>query len=922
MIFLFTHCQRLYSQAFVCDSFYENVNGIDTDTSLSKVYKLDALFKLKQQSEEQNCTNDSGYIFALIKIAKYEYSVNIDSAIKYSLIALDKYKRTLYPVSRKILVTAYFNLAIFYSSKSETAKSLTYYDTVLLFSRQYDPDYYVTKATYQLIYGYYSFGNYQKLYDVSTIAINNAKRTYDSVNLPFFLNYRAYSLLNGNHLEQALLDVDEAISISLITQKVSTISQSYEIKGLIYQEQKNFSQAEEIFKQIILALPHSPTNNLEFVLAYNALANLYYYGLNNYIKAKKVYLKMIGFAKRCSSERRPMLLLLAYGQLAKIAYQEQDYKKANIFYTKAFNFTNLKTSNFLFAKLSLSQITVMGYKEVMFPILFGKVNLLLRLIEQSHDKTVYCNSLLQTAMLVDSLITQTRFEHFDEATKLVWRDNTRDFFSNIIEYCYLKNDVYHAFYFIEKSRAALLFDKLNNLEASARLSNEELKKEENLQFKVAEIQQQLSILSFSSKQYQEVENNLSLTKDSLEHFIKSLEKKYPLYYQYKYADDVPTLQSLQKYLAKNNQSFIYYFMNDSAMYALAITKNKTNFIKISAPDFDSKQLSQFIRLCSDKQEFNHSHDLFCSLSQIIYNKLFKPLQIPKGNVAVCTDNFFIPFEALCSDDKGKHFLLNDYNFSYVYSARSLIKLFPSKAATGNFIGFAPVTFSSSLSVPDLTLSANALQNVGHYYSNDTLFTQEQATRNNFFTNASHYSVVTIFSHAKADTTDAEPELFMQDSVIHLSELQRLTNPAIQFVLLSACQTNIGKNATGEGIYSLARGFAAAGIPSVSATLWKADENAVYEISTIFNRYLSQGMNKSEALQKAKVDYLQHTDHEHTMPYYWANMVLIGSSQPVVLSSPNHWWLWISGVVTSVVLLAFLFYYFYYKKKKITNMNAN
>ncbi len=149
-----------------------------------------------------------------------------------------------------------------------------------------------------------------------------------------------------------------------------------------------------------------------------------------------------------------------------------------------------------------------------------------------------------------------------------------------------------------------------------------------------------------------------------------------------------------------------------------------------------------------------------------------------------------------------------------------------------------------------------------------------------------------------------------------------SNPSIQFVLLSACQTNIGKNATGEGIYSLARGFASAGIPSVSATLWKADEGAIYKISTKFNEYLAQGMNKSEALQKAKLWYLQTADHEHTMPYYWANMVLIGSSQPLVLTHSNHLWVWISAIVVGVVVIVFLLYFFYYNNKSAAIAHNN
>src|SRR4029079_18312681 len=172
-------------------------------------------------------------------------------------------------------------------------------------------------------------------------------------------------------------------------------------------------------------------------------------------------------------------------------------------------------------------------------------------------------------------------------------------------------------------------------------------------------------------------------------------------------------------------------------------------------------------------------------------------------------------------------LLQDYSFSYVYSARFLMKPFKNPVAKVSFTGFAPVFFEKYLGVVDLKNAAEALHGSAAYYKRDKVFTYQNATRHNFFDYASSSSVISIFSHAKADTSDNEPLLFMQDSVIHLSELQYLNDPATQLVLLSACQTNVGKSATGEGIYSLARGFAAAGIPSVAATLWKADELTIY-----------------------------------------------------------------------------------------------
>jgi hypothetical protein len=116
---------------------------------------------------------------------------------------------------------------------------------------------------------------------------------------------------------------------------------------------------------------------------------------------------------------------------------------------------------------------------------------------------------------------------------------------------------------------------------------------------------------------------------------------------------------------------------------------------------------------------------------------------------------------------------------------------------------------------------------------------------------------------------------------------------------------VGKAATGEGIYSLARGFAAAGIPSVAATLWKADEQTIYAISKKFNEYLSEGINKDEALQKAKLYFILNNSSEKMLPYYWANMILIGNTDAIGLTTKhnNYWW-WIGGffLIAGIIIL--------------------
>ena len=183
-----------------------------------------------------------------------------------------------------------------------------------------------------------------------------------------------------------------------------------------------------------------------------------------------------------------------------------------------------------------------------------------------------------------------------------------------------------------------------------------------------------------------------------------------------------------------------------------------------------------------------------------------------------------------------------------------------------------------------------------------MLTESRATKREFLQKAGHYSVITVYAHARSDTVEKEPLLFLADSVIRLSELPLLQRPAAQLIVLSACQTNAGRNAEGEGIYSLARGFAAAGIPSVAATLWQADEQSIYTITAAFHKRLAQGMDKDQALRDSKLEFIRTTSRLHSLPYFWANMILLGNPEPLTLSRSHRfaWW-WLADLA---LLIAF------------------
>jgi CHAT domain-containing protein len=103
------------------------------------------------------------------------------------------------------------------------------------------------------------------------------------------------------------------------------------------------------------------------------------------------------------------------------------------------------------------------------------------------------------------------------------------------------------------------------------------------------------------------------------------------------------------------------------------------------------------------------------------------------------------------------------------------------------------------------------------------------------------------------------------------------------VVLSACDTGLGRLREGEGIVGLTRAFLYAGASAVVASLWEVEDQSTSVLMEQFYRRLKQGESKAEALRQAKLDVLQAmidlralgTRQSLAPPFYWAPFILVG-----------------------------------------------
>lgn len=113
----------------------------------------------------------------------------------------------------------------------------------------------------------------------------------------------------------------------------------------------------------------------------------------------------------------------------------------------------------------------------------------------------------------------------------------------------------------------------------------------------------------------------------------------------------------------------------------------------------------------------------------------------------------------------------------------------------------------------------------------------------------------------------------QNGFLRLHDIFNL-NLKADLVVLSACQTGLGKEIKGEGVVGLTRGFMYAGSPRVVVSLWSVEDQATSELmQTFYQQMLQAKLKPAAALRNAQIAIWRK--QKYAAPYYWAAFTLQG-----------------------------------------------
>ncbi|HBL58424.1 MAG TPA: hypothetical protein DDZ80_07870 [Cyanobacteria bacterium UBA8803] len=146
-----------------------------------------------------------------------------------------------------------------------------------------------------------------------------------------------------------------------------------------------------------------------------------------------------------------------------------------------------------------------------------------------------------------------------------------------------------------------------------------------------------------------------------------------------------------------------------------------------------------------------------------------------------------------------------------------------------------------------------------------------------------YQIIHLATHGLLDPVNPELSgivlsLFdqkgqSQDGFLRLHDIFNLNLPA-ELVVLSACETGLGKEVKGEGLVGLTRGFMYAGARRVVVSLWSVNDAATSEVMVKFyQKMLEEGQNPVSALRAAQLEMWKSLNWQS--PYYWAAFTVQG-----------------------------------------------
>ena len=721
-------------------------------------------------------------------------------------------------------------------------------------------------------------------------------------------------------LDQALAFYEKALAIYLGTvgEHHPGVAKSYINMGNIYNDKGDSEQALAFYEKALVTLPATVGEQHPDVAQIHNNIGIVYFQQDDHDRALDSFSNALNIRLATLGSEHPDVAM-SYINIGTIWLSKGDYDQALDAYQQALQ-ANVPgfTSADPYVNPPLEGVLS---EQRLLETLFSKAQTLAVRFEEAAGTLATLEAAVQTYHLAATLIDRMRHGYKAEGSKFILAENITTIYNQAIATALLLHRVtgqdahkQAAFYFAEKNKAGILLDALSETRAKqfAGIPDSLLQQERQLRIDLAGYE--TNLVKERDKPIAQRDNaKIALWQGTLfdlrqryTALIEEFETRYPDYYRLKYSTETALVEDVQRQLDDETAMIEYYTGTDSLyIFTLTQTDFDVETVPLRRPLAD--QIRRF-RLEIRNGVGETVRGDFIGRASWLYQYLLKPVAKHlegKTHLLLVPDGALtrLPFETLLTDSLTKDpgpsystlpFLIKTYHVSYIYTATMIDKerrLRPGPSRS--YLAFAPVRFDQS---PDDTLNAflRPLQQSQREVTTIQRYVKQAATGPVHIylgreasearlkqVDAAQYRFVHFATHGF--TNDKVPALSRlmlspgtsrnEDDVLYLGEVYNLSLNA-EVVVLSACETGLGRLVRGEGIIGLTRGFLYAGARQVLVSLWRTYDGASADLMIEYFGALLKGAASHEAaLRQAKLDLIEKG--RFAAPVYWSPFILVG-----------------------------------------------
>jgi len=314
-------------------------------------------------------------------------------------------------------------------------------------------------------------------------------------------------------------------------------------------------------------------------------------------------------------------------------------------------------------------------------------------------------------------------------------------------------------------------------------------------------------------------------------------------------------------------TMLEYFVTNELVIAWVVGKDSVQSVQIP---FRRKELQAKVTSFRESISQLEEPSKLNQQAEQLHKLLIQPaLPHVKGKELIIVPHdvlHYLPFQALLSPQS--KYLIEDFPISYLSSASLMQFTQEKKKARGELTsilakGGNVLTFGNpDLGDPKMSLSFAGVEakEIKSLYPQSTVYLETEATEERAKSLVGNNDIVHFASHAELSEDDPLSSAILlarsdkEDGRLEVREIFGMDLKA-SLVVLSACETGLGKLSSGDELVGLTRAFIYAGTPSVVASLWNVEDSSTAQLMASFYKNLKT-MTKVEALRQAQLQLIQ------------------------------------------------------------------